>query len=375
METKFAPSTQRAKLTPMCYCGQHNNKDGKCAPLADDPNKGYCHSCDKFFDSAEKKPYTPNLQPPKPTDYHPAEMLQKTFKNDKNKFVLFLKSIFESAIVDQNTKMYNVGSSKHWDGATIFWQVDDLQRVRYGKVMLYDHKSGKRVKEPFNHFTNIHTILKQKEFNHKQCLFGLHLLPTNKKPIAIVESEKTAIIMSLVDKEYLWLATGGKGNFKYEVLQPLAGKKVVAFPDVGETLWNEVSSRLNETGFNITISDKLENQGFPKGFDIADVVLQQIQEKKNPEKVNERKNAPVEVPELQRIKSSLSTETEELEKLARNLIPEYESRTERELLFSLSEIKGLGDQAGKDLILTMQVKQIIDYSKAGYYFLSNSSPF
>lgn len=375
METKFAPSTQRAKLAPMCYCGQHNNKDGKCAPIAGYPDRGYCHSCDKFFDSAEKKPYTPNLQPPKPIDYHAAEMLQKTFKNDKNKFILFLKSIFESAIVDQNTKMYNVGSSKHWEGSTIFWQVDDLKRVRYGKVMLYDQNSGKRVKEPFNHFTNIHTVLKIKDFNHKQCLFGLHLLPDNTKPIAIVESEKTAIIMSLVDKEYLWLATGGKGNFKYEVLQPLAGKKVIAFPDVGETFWNEVSSRLNETGFNITISDKLENQGFPKGFDIADVVLQQIEENKNPVKFSERKSSLAEVPELQRIKSSLSSDTEELEKLARKLIPEYESRTERELLFSLKEFKGLADQDGKDLILTMQIKQIVDYSKAGYYFLSGLTPY
>ncbi|RZJ39977.1 MAG: hypothetical protein EOO19_16225 [Chryseobacterium sp.] len=181
--------------------------------------------------------------------------------------------------------------------------------------------------------------------------------------------------MSLVDDSYLWLATGGKGNFKYEILEPLKGKEVFAFPDVGETLWNEISNRLNSTGFNITVSDVLEKQGFPKGYDIADVVLQQIQENKTPVKVSERESSPAEVPELQRIKSTLSTDPEALETLARKLIPEYEQRTERELLFALKEIKGLGDQDGKDLILTMQIKQIIDYSKAGYYFLSHSSPF
>lgn len=372
METKFARN--RTQLAKTCPCGK-NNRDGKFAPSKDDPDTGYCHSCDKFFNAPEVKPFTPNLQPPKSIDYHPADMLSKTFKNDKNKFVLFLKSIFDSEIVEKITKMYNVGSSKHWDGATIFWQVDDLGRVRYGKVMLYEQKTGKRVKEPFNHFTNINTVLKQKDFNHQQCLFGLHLLPGNKKPIALVESEKTAIIMSLVDNEYLWLATGGKGNFKFEVLQPLAGKNIIAFPDVGETFWSEVSSRLNETGFNITISDKLENQGFPKGFDIADVVLQQIEEKKKFAKTTERKTALVEVPELQRLKLSLSSNIKELEKLARQLIPEYESRTERELLISLNEIKGFDNNEGKDFILFMRIRNIIDYSTSGYYFLAGSTPF
>jgi len=397
METKFARSAQRNRLIPICYCGAHNNKDGKCAPIENDPEKGYCHSCDKFFDTAEKKPYTPNLQPPKPIDYHPTDLLNKTLKNNKNKFVIFLKSIFNSGIVDQVTKMYNVGSSKYWDGSTIFWQVDDLQRVRYGKLMLYNQDSGKRVKEPFNHFTNIHTVLRIKEFNHKQCLFGLHLLPNNKKPIAVVESEKTAIIMSLVDKSYLWLATGGKGNFKYDVLQPLEGKEVFVFPDVEESLWKEVSERLNETGFKISVSDALENKGFPKGYDLADMVLYQMEEaitRKNRIAENQTVTkaeitaladySVTEIPvlavnqpntDLERLKIGIQLNTDDINSLAKKIIPENDSRTQREILFSLNEIEGLSSQDGKDLILTMQIKQIIEKTSIGTYFLSNSTPF
>ncbi|RZJ48330.1 MAG: hypothetical protein EOO19_07530, partial [Chryseobacterium sp.] len=167
METKFAPSTQRAKLTPMCYCGQHNNKDGKCAPIAGDPDRGYCHSCDKFFDSGEKKPYTPNLQPPKPTDYHPIDFVEKSCKNQKNNLYKFGVSIFEEEKVKREFQLRGVGDARIWAGATIFWQIDNLNRVRYGKVMLYDSFTGKRVKEPFNHFTNIHSIMKLKDFNYK----------------------------------------------------------------------------------------------------------------------------------------------------------------------------------------------------------------
>ena len=372
METNFARN--RTQLAKLCPCGK-NNRDGKFAPSKENPEKGYCHSCTKWFDNKSKEIVRQENPIVKPIDYHPSNLVEKSFKNENNRFLKFLKSKFDSKKVDEVSSMYKVGSSKHWEGATVFWQIDNLDRPRYGKIMLYNEETGKRVQEPFPHFTNIHTVLKLKEFNHKQCLFGLHLLPSNKKPIAIVESEKTAIIMSLVDESYLWLAVGGKGNFKYEVLEPLTGKEVFAFPDVGEALWNEISNRLNDIGFNITVSDALENKEFPKGYDLADVVLQQILELKNPPKANERNSSLVEVPELDRIKSVLKADPEELEKLARKLIPEYESRTERELLISLNEIKGLSSIEGKDLILTMQIKQIIDYSKAGYYFLADSTPY
>lgn len=54
------------------------------------------------------------------------------------------------------------------------------------------------------------------------------------KIIAIVESEKTAIIMSLFIPDYIWIATGSNQNLKFELLKPIKKRNVVLFPDKGE---------------------------------------------------------------------------------------------------------------------------------------------
>lgn len=47
-------------------------------------------------------------------------------------------------------RLYHIGTSKHWDQATIFWQIDTHNQIRTGKVILYNSKTNKRVKTPFN---------------------------------------------------------------------------------------------------------------------------------------------------------------------------------------------------------------------------------
>ena len=66
-----------------------------------------------------------------------------------------------------------------------------------------------------------------------QCLFGEHLLPLCPDlPVALVEAEKTAMIYSAVFPEFLWLATGGFGQFNDRV-KVLLCRQVIAFPDLG----------------------------------------------------------------------------------------------------------------------------------------------
>lgn len=376
MKINFA--NNRAQLSPTCPCGK-SNKDGKFAPAKNDPNKGYCHSCGKTFVGDETEFVKLIPEPTKPTNYHPTELMIKSFKNDKNNFVNFLKSNFDPVKVEEVTAKYNIGSSKHWQGATIFWQTDDLNRVRYGKVMLYDEKTGKRVKEPFSHFTTVHSLLKLDNFNHKQCLFGLHLLNDNNKPIAIVESEKTAVIMAITDDSYLWLATGGKGNFTYKILEPLKDKKVTAFPDCGETLWDEISDRLNQTGFTITINKILDDENNPKGYDLADVVLEEWKEIKqlqqNTDVPSQYENKPQKYTIVERVKVGLQFDTKELKTLAELMIPESDSRTEKQLIHALNQLEGLHEQDSKDLILVLQIKDIITKTNTGQYFLNNSTPY
>jgi hypothetical protein len=112
-------------------------------------------------------------------------------------------------------------------------------------------------------------------FNLQQCLFGLHRVNEDyQKTIAIVESEKTAIIMSLFIPDYIWIATGSKQNLKFELLKPIKKRKIVLFPDKGEYFnWLNKATELNAIGFKIAVSELIEQTDFENGFDLADYYL------------------------------------------------------------------------------------------------------
>ena len=178
-------------------------------------------------------------------------------------------------------KDYRVGTSKHWLGSCVFWQTDVEGKIRTGKVMLYNADNGKRVKHPFNHVTWVHSLLRLPDFNLRQCFFGELLLPMNRgKPVAIVESEKTALVASYYLPEYVWLATGGKnGCFNADALSVLNGYQVILYPDLGVTdHWRLKLSLLRNLGIQASIFNFLEDVAADEertaGLDIADYLLQ-----------------------------------------------------------------------------------------------------
>ena len=77
----------------------------------------------------------------------------------ENKLFQFLSAQFGESETLKLMAKYKVGTSKHWNGATVFWQMDYQNRVRTGKIMLYNPTTGKRIKEPYNHVTWVHSIL------------------------------------------------------------------------------------------------------------------------------------------------------------------------------------------------------------------------
>ncbi len=226
--------------------------------------------------------YTPIKEvEPKATSYIDLDIVNQSLQRyPDNKLFQFLSAQFGEAETLKLMAKYKVGTSKHWDGATVFWQIDYQNRVRTGKIMLYNPTTGKRIKEPYNHVTWVHSVLHKEDYNLKQCFFGEHLLPEDKsRPVALVESEKTAIIASYYLPQFLWIASGGKnGCFNVNSLSVLAGRSVVLFPDLGATnYWQSKISLMKSCGIEVQMFDYLEVNATEderkEGYDIADYLL------------------------------------------------------------------------------------------------------
>lgn len=194
----------------------------------------------------------------------------------ENNLINFLKFHFPIDVLKFAIKKYFIGSCNHWKGATVFFQVDEFMNIRTGKIMLYNQNTGSRVKKPYPHISWMHTYLKKTPFVLQQCLFGIHNL-CDYNPgslVCIVESEKTAVIMSILYPDYLWLATGAKHNLKENLLLPLKNYTIKLFPDVSEFQnWNKKARELEAKGYKITTSSLIENLGFTVGSDLADIFL------------------------------------------------------------------------------------------------------
>jgi hypothetical protein len=207
-------------------------------------------------------------------------VFEKTLKAyENNNLVKFLINRIGEKETEKVIEKYYLGTSKHWEGSTIFWQIDIEGNIRTGKVMLYNSESGKRIKEPYPHINWIHKIADYKEYNLSQCLFGEHLLKLYpEKDIAIVESEKTALIASVHIPEYNWLASGNINNLNQRTLQNLKEKSIFLFPDAGAfEIWKEKAEKLKEF-FDFKISDLIETRATPeqikKGYDLADYLTE-----------------------------------------------------------------------------------------------------
>jgi len=222
------------------------------------------------------RPVTPQ---PKPASFIPVEVFKASLKgHEANHFVKFLIGLFGVEISSEAISRYFIASSKHWDGATVFWQIDQHGKVRTGKIMLYSPTTGKRIKEPFNHINWVHKAIKQPEFELGQCLFGEHLLIDKTKPCAIFESEKAAVIASVYLPQFICLAFGGLSNFNAVKCSILKGRSVTLFPDLGGfDKWSDKARELSHLA-TFTISDLLERKASEaerkKGFDLADYLIQ-----------------------------------------------------------------------------------------------------
>ncbi len=273
------------------------------------PPAAYFSDMGKISPTRRRVP-TLNLLPPQkqfdtlPMQLVTGSMRQKHYIN--NNFIVFLAKYYQWEWALQAAERYRIGTSRHWPGACVYWQVDRWDRVRTGKIMLYNAETGKRVKEPFNHIAWAHKLVgnaasrespkdaagviqdgKQPISNYpnhhsdfllKQCLFGEHLLNDNKDAtVCITESEKTAVIASILAPEYVWLAAGARNGLDAAKCGVLAARKVILFPDAGcYAEWVEKARDLNLRIPTATfaVSDELEREATgeerAQGIDWAD---------------------------------------------------------------------------------------------------------
>lgn len=200
---------------------------------------------------------------------------------------------------------YRLGMSR--DGGVIFWQIGHFNNLYDGKIMYYRPDCHR----DHNHLpTWVMSELKAfylsdapniaAELQSTHCLFGMHLLDEchpepvegslhygrDDRGIAVVEAEKTAVIMSEIYPDYLWMAAGGMNELTAPKLFPLRGRKIVLMPDTDEhhqaySNWFKICKQAQcLLGHPIYLSPLLEQKASPdqkrRKIDILDYYLETL---------------------------------------------------------------------------------------------------
>ena len=238
-----------------------------------------------------KRP-APVKRPTPPRVFIPDELKAASLRGyEQNSFVKYLHTLFDADDVAEVVARYQVGTSSHWKGATVFWDIDLNGQVRAGQIKDFDQQ-GHTVKDPLpdgtkkSRTTWVHSILQRQQTppnwlsaylnqeNKASCLFGEHLLNHEaSKTVAVCESPKTAIIASLYFPQFVWVAVGALDYLTADRCRALQGRNVVLFPDLkGFDRWQKKADELS--GGRWVVSDFLETHATEAqrkgGLDLAD---------------------------------------------------------------------------------------------------------
>ena len=185
---------------------------------------------------------------------------------------------------------YCLGKTK--GGQPIFWMIDDMLQPLDAHIAPDSW---------------ISTILKRREpllqsWCVQHCLFGLHLLShteitenteiksvssvksvVENMPIAIVESERSAVVLSELFPESLWMAYVSTPHLAPDLLAPLEGRTVTIYPRTDSTMstylffldYAELVLRHHSLDLHIdsTLEDHATNSQKSRCIDILDFIL------------------------------------------------------------------------------------------------------
>jgi hypothetical protein len=225
------------------------------------------------------------IEPPHPIGSIPLRFVEKS-SSYKSNFVRFLFDYFSDEQIRNATENYALGATNSKE--VIFWQIDITGKVRTGKIMQYNSETGNRIKHQSGAINWVHNKLKKtgtlpKDFNLHQCFFGEHLLTIYPdKPVVIVESEKSAVIASMIMPELIWLGAGNLNGLSIEKCQVLKGRDVILYPDLGAyEKWSikaiEIQKLCNcKMSVSMLLEDEATSTDQAKGLDIADFILAEL---------------------------------------------------------------------------------------------------
>tara|TARA_R110002167_G_scaffold96789_3_gene255967 strand:- start:9 stop:2228 length:2220 start_codon:yes stop_codon:yes gene_type:complete len=213
---------------------------------------------------------------------HVAKEITSSFSFEQYITTTKTKNHFTTYLKNQNkdvSSIYDIRGIKtgYLENATLFPYINYDNEFQTAKIVKYNSVTGKRIKGAnTNNWFHAYKPIKNslgltgKVSKKITCFFGEHLVANNDKPIVIVEAEKTAIILSLIFKDIVFLATGGLNKLKTLDYWFLINRNVFLLPDNGAKEWFNIAAK---RGWYI--SQILENKGTP-GSDAADYLDTEI---------------------------------------------------------------------------------------------------
>ena len=149
-------------------------------------------------------------------------------------FVAWMGGLLTTEQIERAACLYELGGYKQ---RVVFLQRGYDGEIHAGKLIEYK-ADGHRNKDAFPPVQWLHKVrdfapyVRGEEL--EQCFFGEFLLSLTSRPVAIVESEKTAVVLSQLQPSAVWIASGGSQGLKrLQDRECLNGRDVLLVPDNG----------------------------------------------------------------------------------------------------------------------------------------------
>ena len=166
---------------------------------------------------------------------------------------------------------YFLGKTR--SGLPIFWMLDDMQTPLDAHIGSDEWMSTLlKAREPLLEYWCV-----------SHCLFGLHLL-AQQKTVCIVESEQSAVILSELFPESVWMAYATTFHLTIDLFAPLEGQNVTFYPRTDPTLstflfFEDFADMVRrQYDINITVDSILEDHANAdqkdRCIDIIDFILE-----------------------------------------------------------------------------------------------------